>query len=285
MSPFPWITTAALAEMLQTPAQVRVVDCRFELAAPAWGLESYLKAHIPGALFADLNRDLSSPITETSGRHPLPDPVEFTGKLAAWGIDPAKHVVVYDTTGGGFADRLWWLLRAVGHERVQLLDGGFPKWRAEDRPVQSGGEAAEPVRVQYPARFDKGLYVTTPEVQAMRQDPAYLLVDARSDVRFQGLAEPIDRVAGHIPGAVNRPHASNLNADGTFLPLEQLRREFGELVGGRPLDHVVVYCGSGVTSIHHLVALQALGLAGARLYVGSWSEWIRDPARPIATGK
>lgn len=285
MPTFPWIKTDQLAELIQRPNEIRLVDCRFDLAKPGWGRESFIKTHIPGAVFADLNQDLAGPITKETGRHPLPDPARFVDALAAWGIEPGRLVVTYDTTGGSYADRLWWLLEAISHENVQILDGGFSKWQAEGRPVHSGIEPVAPAAYRYPARFNPDMFLTTAQVEEIKNDPAYLLIDARSPERFQGLVEPIDTVAGHIPGAVNRMHAMNLSADGKLKPAEQLRQEFANLVGSHPLDHVVVYCGSGVTSIHHLAALESIGLPGARLYVGSWSEWIRDPSRPIAAGK
>ena len=285
MSTFPWINTDRLVDLLKHPGDFRLVDCRFDLANPGWGRESYLQAHIPGAVYADLNQDLSSPITKDTGRHPLPLPTEFIAMLANWGIEPGRPVVAYDATGGSFADRFWWLLKAAGHENVQLLDGGFPKWQAEDHPLHSGLELVTPTSFHYPPEFNSKMILTTEQIQQIIQEPDYLLIDARAAERFQGLVEPLDSVAGHIPGAVNRIQTANLLSDGTFKPVETLRQEFTELIGSRPLDHVVVYCGSGVTSCHHLAALQAIGLSGARLYVGSWSEWIRDPSHPIASGK
>ncbi len=235
MATFPWIHTDRLAELIERPNEIRLVDCRFDLAKPAWGRESFMQAHIPGATFADLNLDLAGPITQETGRHPLPEPAQFVDTLATWGIEPGRLVVTYDTNGGAFADRLWWLLKAIGHENVQILDGGFPKWQAEGRPVQSGIEPVDPTTYRYPARFDPAMFLTTAQLQEIRNDPAYLLIDARSPERFQGLVEPIDPVAGHIPGAVNRLHALNLAPDGTLKPPDQLRQEFTNLIGSHPL--------------------------------------------------
>lgn len=285
MSIFPLISTDQLVDLLEHPGDFRLVDCRFDLANPGWGRENFLQAHIPGAIYADLNQDLSSAPSKNTGRHPLPDPEKFVDTLANWGIEPGRLVVAYDTTGASFADRFWWLLNAIGHENVQLLDGGFPKWQAEGHPIHSGLEPVASTSFHYRPVFNPEMYLTTLQILEIVNDPAWLLIDARSTERFQGLVEPIDPVAGHIPGAVNRIQSANLTSTGTFKPIERLRQEYAALIGSRPLDHVVVYCGSGVSSCHHLAALQAMGLSGVRLYVGSWSEWIRDPSRPIATGE
>ena len=285
MSTYPIMDLDELASHLSKPESIRLIDCRFDLAKPEWGHESYLQAHIPGAVYADLNKDLSAPITPSTGRHPLPDPADFINKLAIWGVEPGRKVVVYDTVGGGFAGRLWWMLRAVGHQDVQMLNGSFLLWQNQKRPTAAGQEAAQPSSFKYAAQFNPAMYLTTAQMEARLKDSRLVLIDARAAERFQGLVEPIDAIPGHIPGAVNRFHGINLSADGTFKPAEQLRKEFTELAGTTDPENMVVYCGSGVTSCHHLVALEAAGITGVPVYIGSWSEWIRDRSRPMATGK
>lgn len=258
-----------------------IVDCRFDLAQPEWGFEEYQKSHIPGAVYAHMDKDLAGPITPFSGRHPLPDVNTFVHRLNAWGIGDNTQVIAYDTSGGSFAVRLWWLLRWLGHSAVAVLDGGFPKWKAEERPVAAGVET-RPSSAEFHPIPDWSIIAYADEVDRIRQDPNYVLIDARAPERYRGEVEPIDPVAGHIPGAINHFYGKNLAPDGTFLPPEELRKQFLELIGNTSPDHVVVYCGSGVTSIHHLLALELAGLPGARLYAGSWSEWIRDPNRPVS---
>jgi thiosulfate/3-mercaptopyruvate sulfurtransferase len=266
---------------LQDPRWV-VVDCRFELNDPAWGFEEYQRGHIPGAVYADLEKDLSAPVTEQTGRHPLPAPEQFIHKLESWGIDLHKQVVVYDHAAGAYASRLWWLLRTYGHESVAVLDGGIQAWINAGYPLVPGIETAAPAVFDgYP---DPNQWVTTREVELLFNDPSFILIDARAPERFRGEQEPIDSVAGHIPGAVNRFYGENTSDDGYFLPGETLRKEFEALMEDLPPDHIIVYCGSGVTSCHNILAMEIAGLYGARLYAGSWSEWIRDPKRPIETG-
>ena len=273
------VTTSELQVHL-TDEDWAIVDCRFDLARAQWGWEEYQKSHIPGAVYADMNHDLAGPITPDSGRHPLPDIQRLSRRLSEWGIGKDTQVVAYDDAGGSFAVRLWWLLRFLGHPSVAVLDGGFPKWTGEGRPTASGIETRPPAEfIPHPA-WD--MLVTAEEVDRIRQDPSYRLIDARSHDRFSGQNEPIDPVAGHIPGAVNRFYARNLTRQGTFLPPETLREQFSTLLGSIDPDHAVVYCGSGITSIHHLLAMELAGLPGARLYLGSWSEWIRDRNRPIS---
>lgn len=206
----------------------------------------------------------------------------FPKNLTAWGIQEDTQVVVYDTTGGSIAVRLWWMLRYYGHSRVALLDGGLPVWLREDRPTQTGIYHPNPAPVPFTPSFHPEMLISVNEVEKIRQDPAYLLLDARSPQRFSGEIEPIDPVAGHIPGALNRFHAKNLTREGVFKSPAILQFEFAQLLKDIPPENVVVYCGSGVTSCHHLIAMEIAGLRGARLYAGSWSEWIRDPGRPIA---
>ena len=273
------ISTEELADHLHDPDWV-IVDCRFDLAKPDWGFESYQEAHIPGAVYAHLDRDLSGPVTPRTGRHPLPDVDEMGRRLEKFGIRASSQVVVYDTSGGAYAGRLWWLLRFLGHSAAAVLDGGFGRWQSEGRPTATWIET--PPTGSFAPNPDWSMVASAEEVERIRQDPAYRLIDARAPERFRGEREPIDPVAGHIPGAVNRFYGENLAPDGAFLPAQTLRQQFAHLIGQTAPENVVVYCGSGVTSIHHILAMELAGLPGARLYVGSWSEWIRDENRPVS---
>ncbi len=275
------ISTAQLAELRQ-PDWV-IVDCRFDLADPGCGFKNYQEGHLPDAIYAHLDNDLSGKTTPQTGRHPLPDPEVFARKLTSWGIQSDNQVVVYDVTGGSFAARLWWMLRYYGHFQVALLDGGYPEWLHEGKPIQTGIYRPSPAPTPFIPAIQTQMVASIDKVDRIRQDPAYLLVDARAPLRFSGETEPIDPVAGHIPGALNRFHAMNLRPEGIFKPRANLQEEYARLLEGIPPENVVVYCGSGVTSCHHLVAMELAGLRGARLYPGSWSEWIRDPSRPIKT--
>jgi thiosulfate/3-mercaptopyruvate sulfurtransferase len=272
------ITTDQLSQHYLDPNWA-IVDCRFDLTNPNWGFNDYQLAHIPGAVYAHLDLDLASPITPATGRHPLPSPDQFKLKLEEWGIRPDSQVIVYDTTGGGFAGRLWWMLRLINHQAVALLNGGLNHWVQGGFPVRAGIETREPVTWDGPLTLQTDMLVSAEEVERIRQDPAYCLIDARAPERFRGEIEPIDPIAGHIPGAINRFHGQNLQAEGTLKPAGELRKEFDSLLGIIPAENTVVYCGSGVTSCHHIIAMEAAGLPGAKLYVGSWSEWIRDPNR------
>lgn len=260
-----------------------VIDCRFSLADTGHGRRVYAESHIPGARYAHLDDDLSSPVTPTSGRHPLPDPAAFCAKLGAWGITPETQVVVYDDSYGSMAVRLWWLLRGLGHRQIALLDGNYPKWQREKRPTTAEAPDVTPAHYPVPARVDWGVDAAT--VEAIRTDPAYRLIDARPEQRFSGEVEKIDRVAGHIPGAINWVYEENLDFDGTYLPAAELRTSYEQLLGGVTPENVVHTCGSGVTACHNILAMDVAGLPGSRLYPGSWSEWITDPARPVATGE
>ncbi|MDR3577353.1 MAG: sulfurtransferase [Anaerolineaceae bacterium] len=276
------ITASELFSNLQDPQWV-IVDCRFDLANPNWGLLDYQRDHIPGAVYASLNDILSGPTGLMTGRHPLPNLEKFAADLSALGIDNSKQVVVYDVSSGSFAGRLWWLLQSVGHEAVAVLDGGFTKWRAGNYATRSGVEK-NPLRTfPLPHNISPDRFVTAEEVDKIRNDPNCILIDARTPERFRGEQETIDPVAGHIPGAVDRFYGLNLQSDGTFKSKAALKAEFEDLLKGIDPKKAVVYCGSGVTSCHHLLALDYAELKGARLYVGSWSEWIRDPKRPRAT--
>ncbi|MDH5325305.1 MAG: sulfurtransferase [Gammaproteobacteria bacterium] len=272
------ISTEQLTQQIQESGSV-IVDCRFSLADANAGQNAYLQGHIPGAVYADLDKDLSSPITANSGRHPLPDIKRFSETLGAWGVHNDSHVVAYDDMGGAVASRLWWLLKWLGHEKVSLLDGGWNRWQQEQRPVSNEPGSNSPQT--YLAKAEASTWVTTAQVEEDMAAQRICLVDARATPRFLGKEEPLDAVAGHVPGAVNRPMQLNLGGDGGFLPAEDLREQFAALVGDTAVDAVVHMCGSGVTACHNLFAMELAGLRGSRLYVGSWSEWIRDSRRDI----
>ena len=258
-----------------------IVDCRFDLTNPKQGFKDYQSAHIQGAYYAHLDHDLASPVTDQTGRHPLPDPKTFSNMLAGWGANHNSQFVVYDNTGGSIAARLWWLLRYFGFDNTAVLDGGFDHWINENLPVET-----KKAKIRHTGTIPElfphpEMVVTTPELENILQSGDYLLLDARAPARFEGKAEPIDAVAGHIPGAINRFHEINLNEMGLLKSEEELQSEFEALFKNYSTDKIVVYCGSGVTSCHHLLAMEKAGIEGGRLYVGSWSEWIRDPNRPI----
>jgi thiosulfate/3-mercaptopyruvate sulfurtransferase len=276
------VSTGQLAEHLNDPDWV-VFDCRTTLTDPEAGRRAYAHGHIPGARHAHLDEDLSAPVTEKSGRHPLPDPDVLAARLSAWGVGPTSQVVVYDDSFGAMAVRLWWLLRWLGHDAVALLDGGFPKWQREKRPV---GVETPVVRLAvFHATPHRALWADAGEVDAARQDARWKVLDARPEMRFTGEVEPLDKVAGHIPGSFNWPFEENLDISGTYLPAEELRAAFLRILDGVPPARVIHTCGSGVTACHNLLAMEHAGLSGSRLYPGSWSEWITDPARPVETGE
>ena len=289
------IDAAALKELLgrgrRATAGLAIIDCRFDLGLPQAGRLLYVSGHIPGARYADLNEDLSAPITPDSGRHPLPAPAKFAATLARLGVGKGVQVVAYDSANGAFAARLWWMLRAWGHLEVAVLDGGYPAWTAAGGATAAG---EEPAGGEEPAAADAGVrpapaieawpVVTTADVGQLRLDPRRLLLDARAPERYAGSVEPIDAVAGHVPGAVNHPFSLNLATDGRFLSAAELRRRWQSRLGGHEAGAVVAMCGSGVTACHNLLSLEVAGFPGAKLYAGSWSEWIRDPHRPVAKG-
>lgn len=273
------VTTQALAEHLVDSKWV-VFDTRHDLMDAAKGRRAYAAGHIPGAYFLSVDDDLSGKKTGKNGRHPLPDLAEFAAKMNEHGVTPASQVVVYDDLGGNFAVRLWWMLRWLGHERVALLDGGFPLWEKERRPVTK--EVPTPRPGSFVPKPHLGATVDAPFVERFREDASLKLIDARAAERFKGLQEPIDPVAGHIPGAVNRFWQKNLLPDGRFKSPDALRGEFAALLGETRADQAVHMCGSGVTSCHNIFAMELAGLPGGRLYPGSWSEWCADSARPIS---
>lgn len=258
-----------------------IVDCRFNLLAPEEGEAQYLEGHIPRAVYAHLDRDLSGPPSGGNGRHPLPSVEEMERTFSRWGIDGSVQVVAYDVESGPMAARLWWMLRYVGHERAAVLDGGMKAWREQELPLP-GREVRAPRA--FVARPRASMRVDASQILDRRSSGIGLLVDARAPERYRGDEEPLDPVAGHIPGAVNHFYQTSLDAKGRFLPPEALRERFHALLGDAAPQSVVVYCGSGVTACHNLLAMAHAKVEGARLYPGSWSEWCSDPARPVETG-
>lgn len=276
------IETATLAQV-SGRADLRIVDARFVLAAPESGREDYLRAHLPGSVYADLNKDLSDLGRSGEGRHPLPQWPLLAAKLGLWGICPDVQVVVYDAADGSMAAaRLWWLLRLLGHRAVAVLDGGLAAWRAAGLPLTAQMPAVEDVGA-YPAVPQRSAIADAGEVAARLADQPGWLLDARAPERFSGALELIDPVAGHVPGAVNLPFATNLEA-GRFKSVARLRAELGAALQGRGASEMVLMCGSGVTACHLLLALETAGLHGARIYAGSWSGWVGARSRPVATG-
>ncbi len=274
------IDSQELQQRLSDPHLV-LVDCRFDLADPEWGQADYLRAHIPGAIYAHLDRDLSSPITPNTGRHPLPLHASFINFLSNAGIDSRKIVVVYDTSFGAYAARLWWLLRSYGHDNVYLLNGGFTAWEKAGFPVESGQNMN--TRTIFRGEFSEKYLATADEVEVIITNPDYVLIDARAANRFAGIEEPIDTIAGHIPNAENVFHQSNLDSEGFFLPPQQLMSLYNFSKRALQDENIILYCGSGVTSCLDLLALAQVGKENARLYAGSWSEWIRDSRRQKIT--
>jgi thiosulfate/3-mercaptopyruvate sulfurtransferase len=265
------------------PASLLILDCRFGLADPGQGERDYRAAHIPGALYASLDRDLSDLSRSGLGRHPLPEVPVFAQTLARWGWQPGMRVVAYDANGGALAAaRAWWMLRTAGIDAA-VLDGGWRAWCDAGLPAESGERtvrAAPPVTL----KIDTHAVVYYEELERLRSQPDALLLDARAAPRYRGEHEPLDRVGGHVPGARNRPFAQNLLDDGHFKPLDTLRAEWTTALAGHDPRDVTHMCGSGVTACHNLLAMEAAGLHGSRMFAPSWSGWVGDPARPVATG-
>lgn len=276
------ITAAELNAHLQDASWI-VFDCRHDLMVPKKGAEAYHAGHIPGAYFASVDTALSGSKTGQNGRHPLPAAADFALFLERHGVAAATQVVAYDDVGGQYAARLWWLARWIGLTRVALLDGGLPKWVADGYPVDTLAPAPRAGGKVTP-RPNSAVMVGSAEVLARVQSGTGAIVDARAPERYRGDVEPIDPVAGHIPTARNRFYKTNLNSDFTMRPAADVRREFEQLLGSTPPSEVVHHCGSGITACANLLAMEHAGLAGSKLYVGSWSEWIADPTRPIARG-
>lgn len=276
------IDVTMLKELLET-TECRVVDCRFDLFDPNKGRREYLGGHIPGAVHADMDKDLASKITPDSGRHPLPDPAVFCQTLENWGISDETHVVAYDYGNGSLAVRLWWMLRWLGHDNVSVLDGGFGAWTAANQSIEQ--VAPDHVAGEFNASPNESMIATTVEIAtAVANDSTINLIDARDEVRFKGEKEPIDPVAGRIPGARNLPLSRNLNSDGSWQSPTALSEIWEAFDDARPPHEAIVMCGSGVTACHLILSAVLAGRSEPRLYVGSWSEWIRDEKRPVATG-
>jgi thiosulfate/3-mercaptopyruvate sulfurtransferase len=259
-----------------------VCDCRHDLTRYEAGRRAYAEAHVPGARFVHLDEDLSGPKTGHNGRHPLPHPHTWALRAGALGIDNTKQVVAYDGSGGCYAARLWWMMRWIGHTAVAVLDGGWEAWTRARLPVTAELSTIAPTT--YDVRPQREAAVSTAYVSAHLSDGSTCVLDARSPDRFRGENETLDPVAGHIPGALNRFFKLNLTEHGTFRPAAQLRAQFGQITEGRGAHAVVHQCGSGITACHNLLAMEYAGLSGSRLYPGSWSEWVSDRSRPVATG-
>ena len=256
----------------------RILDCRYLLSDPGFGVASYRRAHIPGSIYLDLAEDLSSPITARTGRHPLPAVDQFAEMVGKWGVADDSIVIAYDDGPGAMAARCWWLLRWFGHQSVYVLDGGLDAW------VEAGGVLVDGTESYPMAKFTgrprQNNWTDADTLMQVMDDPVRLIIDARENKRFLGLEEPIDRIAGHIPSAINRPFQHNLSG-GRFKSAKILKQEFIDLIGSISPNQVIHSCGSGVTACHNLLAMEVAGLHGSRLYAGSWSEWITDPNRPV----
>lgn len=280
--PVPPLITASELGPLLAQAELVLVDCRHDLAKPGSGEAAYLSGHLPGAVFAQLDRDLSGPQTGHNGRHPLPDPAQLAQTLGALGIGEHSRVVAYDGSGGIYAARLWWLLRWLGFDAVSVLDGGLAAWLAQGGRLEAG--TVEPTARALSARLRPGWTVDADTVLANLDRQDFSVIDARAPGRYAGEGETLDPVGGHIPGALNRFFQLNLDAQGRFKPAAQLRAEWLAVLDGRNVHDTVQQCGSGVTACHNLLALEVAGLPGSRLYPGSWSEWCSEPERPVARG-
>ncbi len=278
----PLISVDELATLIEQ-GDALVVDCRKELSSPDSGRRAWSAAHVPGAVYADLDVDLSDLRKSNLGRHPLPDESAFSDVLGRWGWHPGRPLIAYDDAGGALAaSRLWWMLRLIGAQPVGVLDGGWSAWQASGLPIETSEQI--PARTNVCAHFNPDQLVGYEALQASLDDGSICLLDARGAPRYRGEVEPLDRVAGHIPGACNRPFTDNLDADGRFKPARQLAVEFAAVIGQHAPQAVVHMCGSGVTACHNLLAMEIAGLHGSRLFVPSWSGWISDPVRAVAVG-
>ena len=278
----PWKTLISPDELARAIDHCVVVDCRHDLADPAAGRAAYRTAHIPGARFVDMDEELSAPKNGRNGRHPVPSQEAVRVLLESLGLSDAVQLVVYDDASGAMAGRLWWMARWIGHDAAAVLDGGYRAWVAAGYPTSADHPSPQPGRLT--VRAAQALLVDAAETARAAASAQRIVLDARSAERYRGEVEPIDPVAGHIPGALNRPWPSNLRPDGRFKPAAVLRAEFDALLAGRPASGVVHQCGSGVSACHNVLAMVHAGLPATALYGGSWSEWVADPVRPVATG-
>ncbi len=281
------ISVEQLSTLKQQGAPLMVFDCSFDLMNPALGQQQYNEVHIPGAVYVHLDTALSAkgqPDAASGGRHPLPSRETFAAWLGSVGFTNSMQAVVYDRQGANYCGRLWWMLKWAGHDNVAVLDGGLQAWQAGGSPVSSGTEKSTYTPSKYALAPAKTALVATETVANNLGRPAQNIIDARATPRFRGEVEPLDPVAGHMPGALNRPFAQNIGADGKFKPAAQLRAEFEALLGGRDPATVVHHCGSGVSAVPNIIAMEVAGLGRTALYAGSWSEWCSDPSRPFAQG-
>ena len=274
------VSTEILNQHINNPNWI-TIDCRFSLTDSEAGAKAYRMGHIPNARYAHLNKDLSSSITNTSGRHPLPDFNLLAKKLGLWGITNKSQIIVYDDANGAFAGRLWWLLRCMGHDSVAILDGGINHWRQQSLPLTTTLPSVKPKKFR--AYINHSCWLTASKLSNDLATKKIKVIDARTEERFQGKQEPIDPVAGHIPNAINRAFQLNLGKNGLFLERNKLQQQFMDLLGPYSPEQTVHMCGSGVTACHNLLAMEHAGLPGSKLYPGSWSEWITNQNRPIAT--
>ena len=278
------ISSPQLKALLGQP-DVLIVDCRHDLMKASFGSDAYAQSRIPGAIFIDVEKQLAGKHTGQNGRHPLPEREAFRAFAANQGVGASTQVVVYDSQSGQSAGRLWWMLRWIGHEAVAVLDGGWAGWSAAGYPIETGTPSrSAPQPIAAAESVDLTPTVDVKDVIENLDSHVYTLIDARAGARYRGETEPLDPVAGHIPGALNRPFQENLQADGLFKPASVLKQEFSTLLGSVDPERVVHQCGSGISACHNLLAMEHAGLPGSRLYPGSWSEWCADPARPVAIG-
>ena len=276
------IEAETLARHVDAP-DWRIIDCRFDLANKAAGRQAYAEAHIPNAVYAHLEEDLSGPHTAESGRHPLPSAQVLADRFSNWGIDEKTQIVAYDGQSGALASRLWWLSRWLGHDRVAVLNGGFAAWQAAAYP--SNGLIPTITARTFRARVDDTLWISSRDLQTQLAQGDVLLLDARDEARFRGEVEPLDKIAGHIPGSLNSPFEWNLDTDGKFLTPGKLQAHFSQIATKFRGKKIIHSCGSGVTACHNILAMEIMGLSGSLLYPGSWSEWITDPNRPVIRQK
>ena len=281
MQAFKSVITPEQTNELLNSSNLIIIDCRYELSTPDKGKEDFQHSHIPGAIYAHLKYDLAGPVVpERTGRHPLPDIDELSKKFSSWGIGKDTQVIAYDeSTGAMVAARVWWLLKYLGHDNVAVLNGGFENWTKQGYPTTA--EIITPKPAIFTPEVNPQMLVTSNDVEAVLNNNNYLIIDSRAEERYLGEFEPIDPIAGRIPGAVNRFHANNNDDDGKYKNSSLLKEEFTELINNIPADKTIFYCGSGVTGAQNVLAYYYAGLGLPKLYAGSWSEWITDPNRPI----